>query len=47
MHYLRFAWRVAKEAAHITKKNFGRVLRETGLELDRTGSRLSNDIAYL
>jgi len=47
MHYLRFGWGVIKEAGHIAKKNVGRILRESGLELDRKGSRLTNDIAYL
>ena len=47
MHYLRFGWGVAKEAGVFFKRNLGRALRESGLELDRKGSRLTNDIAYL
>lgn len=47
MHYLRFGWSTINEAGIYFKRNLGRMLRESGLELDRHGSRLQNDIAYL
>lgn len=47
MKLLRFSWGVVNEAYHYSRRSLGRFLREAGLELDRRGSRLVNDIAYL
>lgn len=47
MNYLRFGWSVLNEAAVYARRSFGQMIRETGLELDRRGSLLQKDIAYL
>lgn len=47
MHYLRFSWGIIQEAAAFSKRSLGRSLREAGLELDRRGSIIEKDIAFL
>lgn len=47
MSVLRFAWGVLKESVHYARRSLGRSLREAGLDLDRRGSILSKDIAFL
>jgi UDP-3-O-[3-hydroxymyristoyl] glucosamine N-acyltransferase len=47
MRLVRFTWGAVQDAAVYLKCNFGRMLREAGLDLDRRGSQLSKDIAYL
>jgi gamma-carbonic anhydrase len=47
MSVLRFAWGVLHETVVYAQRSLGRTLREAGLELDRRGSILSKDIAFL
>ena len=47
MNKLRFGWAVIAQTALWIKTNTGRMLRETGLFLDRKGSQMTKDIAYL
>lgn len=47
MRLVRFTWGAVLDAGVYLKRNFGRMLREAGLDLDRRGSQLSKDIAYL
>lgn len=47
MSLLRFAWGVLQETVTYSRRSFGRALREAGLDLDRRGSILEKDIAFL
>lgn len=44
---LRLTWGVLKGVGPYLKQNLGRMIREAGLELDRKGSRIVKDVAYL
>lgn len=47
MNLLRFSWSVVLESRLFMKHGLGRILREAGLKLDRKGSQLTKDIAFL
>jgi gamma-carbonic anhydrase len=47
MSILRFAWGILHETATYARRSLGRTLREAGLDLDRRGSILEKDIAFL
>jgi UDP-3-O-[3-hydroxymyristoyl] glucosamine N-acyltransferase len=47
MKLVQFSWSVVVQAVVYSKKSLGRALREAGLDLDRRGSILEKDIAYL
>ena len=47
MKMLKNSWKVLLTTTLLWKKNTGRFLREAGLALDRRGSQLTHDIAYL
>ena len=47
MKVARFGWKVILETGNYFKISAARMLREAGLHLDRKGSKLTNDIAYL
>ncbi len=47
MRLLRLTWGVMTEAGTYIKQSLGRAVREAGLTLDRRGSMLSKDIAFL
>jgi gamma-carbonic anhydrase len=44
---LRLTWFALKGVFPYLKQNLGRMLREAGLDLDRRGSRIVKDMAYL
>ena len=44
---LRYTWRTVLATGSYFRRGFGRLLREAGLGLDRKGSQLTRDIAYL
>ena len=44
---LKYSWRLVLDIGSYWRKGVGRMLREAGLALDRKGSQLSHDIAYL
>lgn len=44
---IKLTWAVLKGLGPYFKRNLGKMVREAGLELDRRGSRIVKDIAYL